>query len=244
MKQLKQNYGSEVDFNSQILTNENSTKNKIQSFLNSGILSYIDKDTDVFIFFSGHGTQIPDDDGDEEDGSDEALVPYDYSNANPYHTLIRDDDLYLYYQKIGEHSNKTFVIIDSCFSGGTMKSGILVKGFNVPFVTKTLGNMNRDVMESEIKNSSDNFLFLSAARGDQEAYPDFGDLHYSLFTHAIVKVLNTPADRNSDGLIDAEELLEAIDKEMSTIIQENRLKQQNPVLLNPAKIDFVIPVGK
>jgi metacaspase-1 len=28
--------------------------------------------------YSGHGTQIPDDDGDEADGMDEALCPVDY----------------------------------------------------------------------------------------------------------------------------------------------------------------------
>jgi len=244
VQKLKQTYGTDVDFKSYILTNENATKNKIQSFLNSAIFSYIDKDTDVFIFFSGHGTQIPDDDGDEEDGLDEALVPYDYSNANPYNTLIKDDDLYLYYQKIGEHSKRTFVIIDSCFSGGTMKSSVLTKGFNIPLVTKTLGGSNRDGMESEIKNPSDNFLFLSAARGDQEAYANFGNLSYSLFTHIFVKVLNQTADQNSDGQISPDELLKAVDRTMSEIIKENRLKQQNPVLLNPANINFTIPVGK
>ena len=125
-----------------------------------------------------------------------------------------------------------------------MKSSILTKGFNIPLVTKTLGGSNRDGMESEIKNPSDNFLFLSAARGDQEAYANFGNLSYSLFTHIFVKVLNQTADQNSDGQISPDELLKAVDRTMSEIIKENRLKQQNPVLLNPANIDFTIPVGK
>jgi len=48
------------------------------------------KDGDVvFCHFSGHGGKLRDDDGDEEDGFDETLIPLDYQKAGQ----IRDDDL-------------------------------------------------------------------------------------------------------------------------------------------------------
>lgn len=244
-QQLKQVYGSGVDFKSYILTNENATKNKIQSFLNSGIFSYIDRDTDVFIFFSGHGMRIPDDDGDESDNEDEVLIPYDYNEDNFYNTTVHDDDLYTYYQQISKKAGKTFVIIDSCHSGGTMKSTAIQKGIQLPYTTKAVGNLKHDGMENEIK-SSDDFLFLSASLESQPAWPNIGGLSYSLFTHAFVTALDKSTDKNSDGLISPTELYNAIKYEMTRVINNHnpKLQSQEPVLLNPANIDFTIPVGR
>jgi metacaspase-1 len=44
----------------------------------------------IFLHYSGHGTKVKDDDGDDKDGYDEALVPLDYKEVG----LLRDDDLY------------------------------------------------------------------------------------------------------------------------------------------------------
>lgn len=44
----------------------------------------------IFLHYSGHGSHVRDDDGDEEDGFDEVLVPLDFQSAG----MIRDDDLY------------------------------------------------------------------------------------------------------------------------------------------------------
>jgi metacaspase-1 len=44
----------------------------------------------IFLHYSGHGTKVPDQNGDEEDGYDEALVPSDYASAG----VILDDELY------------------------------------------------------------------------------------------------------------------------------------------------------
>ena len=43
----------------------------------------------LFLHYSGHGGQLPDDNGDEKDGYDETMVPLDYQTAGQ----IRDDDL-------------------------------------------------------------------------------------------------------------------------------------------------------
>ena len=40
---------------------------------------------------TGHGTKLRDQDGDEDDGYDEALVPLDFQEGAG---MIRDDDLY------------------------------------------------------------------------------------------------------------------------------------------------------
>ena len=48
------------------------------------------KSGDVFLLqYAGHGTQFPDDSGDEPDGKDEALCPVDMMTAG----FIRDDEI-------------------------------------------------------------------------------------------------------------------------------------------------------
>lgn len=68
---------------------------------------------DVIVFqYSGHGTQLPDHDGDEEDGTDESLVPYDYETG----AYLLDDDLGKIYARVPEGVNLT-CFMDCCHSG-------------------------------------------------------------------------------------------------------------------------------
>lgn len=87
------------------------------------------KPGDVAVFhFSGHGQQIEDDNGDEADGLDESIIPYDaplhYRPGADNH--FRDDllgeKLAILRTKLGEKGN-LLVIIDACHSG-TMTRGI------------------------------------------------------------------------------------------------------------------------
>jgi hypothetical protein len=57
-----------------------ATKNNILSSIDNWLIKGTVPGDKVLLFFSGHGVQIKDLNGDEEDGCDEALCP---SNANP-----------------------------------------------------------------------------------------------------------------------------------------------------------------
>jgi len=66
----------------------------------------------VVIQYSGHGSYVPDEDGDEPDGTDECLCPYDIYSKGP----ITDDELFdLYSAK--QRGVKLVMISDSCHSG-------------------------------------------------------------------------------------------------------------------------------
>jgi len=68
---------------------------------------------DVLVFhYSGHGSQVDDDSGDEWECRDEILVPYDHDWDNP----LRDDDLKAVFDRVPLQANLTF-ISDSCHSG-------------------------------------------------------------------------------------------------------------------------------
>lgn len=68
----------------------------------------------VFCHFSGHASQLKDDDwGEEEDGLDETLVPVDYRTAGQ----IRDDDLFDIFVHPMPHGVTVTCLMDCCHSG-------------------------------------------------------------------------------------------------------------------------------
>lgn len=78
----------------------------------------------VYIHFSGHGQQITDVNGDEEDGFDEAWIPYDamyaYSNSYKGENHLIDDEIATYLNKIKSKigaSGKILLVVDACHSG-------------------------------------------------------------------------------------------------------------------------------
>ncbi|MEQ8329804.1 MAG: caspase family protein [Longimicrobiales bacterium] len=83
----------------------------------------------VFFHYSGHGTQITDDNGDEVDGYDEALVPFDVPAQLPAgyagERLLRDDVLGGLLSelraRVGPEGN-VVVSIDACFSGSITRA--------------------------------------------------------------------------------------------------------------------------
>jgi hypothetical protein len=71
-----------------------------------------DKNTNLWIHFSGHGTRKYDRDGDELDGYDECIVPYDASSRG----YLRDDFFRFAFSKVYEGTN-VICTFDCCHSG-------------------------------------------------------------------------------------------------------------------------------
>ena len=79
---------------------------------------------DVYVHYSGHGQQIPDDDGDEPDGWDESWVawgaPMDPAEGYDFAQHVRDDDLRDALTAVRHHlgaSGTLAMTSDSCHSG-------------------------------------------------------------------------------------------------------------------------------
>ena len=72
----------------------------------------------AFVYYSGHGTQLEDDNGEESDGCDEALVPV---NEN-LDELIRDDTFGQPLRRLADRGAQVLAVVDSCFSGTIVKA--------------------------------------------------------------------------------------------------------------------------
>ena len=103
-------------FGTKLLLDAQATKAAMVSAITGLVGSAKNGDT-VAITFSGHGTYAPDTSGDESDGLDEALCPYDIFQGN----ALIDDELHQLFQqrKIGV---RVILISDSCHSGTVLRN--------------------------------------------------------------------------------------------------------------------------
>ncbi len=86
----------------------------------------------IYIHFSGHGQAVEDKNGDEADGWDEAIIPYDarikylkgiYEGENH----ILDDELEKYFTAIRNKIGKAgylYVVLDACHMGGASRGEV------------------------------------------------------------------------------------------------------------------------
>ena len=70
----------------------------------------------LVITYSGHGTWVPDSSGDESDGRDEGLCPYDIGSVGP----LLDDDIRRLFAK-RPAGVRILLISDSCHSGSVTR---------------------------------------------------------------------------------------------------------------------------
>jgi len=106
---------SSKGFNINIITDLTSIKptrdNILSSFKN--LLSNSKAGDLLLFFYSGHGSNTLDTNGDERDGRDEMIVPSDLK-------MIRDDELKTIIQQNLKQDVTLFAMFDSCFSGSVL----------------------------------------------------------------------------------------------------------------------------
>lgn len=141
MKPLLQKQGFKVN----ILTNNNATYNAIQTNFEK-LLKNVRTGDIVYIHLSGHGQAVEDINGDEDDGWDEAFIPYDAQRiyqkgiyAGEKHFL--DDELNKYLDairtKVGANGT-VYVVMDACHAGSSYRGeedadSTFVRGSDIGF---------------------------------------------------------------------------------------------------------------
>ena len=102
--------------NIQMVLDKAATKKGILDALDK-VLVQKSKAGDVVVFFySGHGTYVPDGNGDEPDGTDEALCPVD---AESIATLLLDDEMKPIVDRLADR--QSVYMFDSCHSGSGLR---------------------------------------------------------------------------------------------------------------------------
>ena len=136
---LKKNEFKEENIDT--LFNAKATKKSMEKALDDLYDKVGDGDI-VYFQFSGHGQQIQDDNGDELDGYDEALIPYDaaaaydpvtYKGENHFRDDLLGEKLNKIRKKIGSNGSLV-VLIDACHSGTATRDAGIKRGIEIPFM--------------------------------------------------------------------------------------------------------------
>jgi len=124
------------------LVNSNATKNGIVKALDD-LYNKVSEGDIVYFQFSGHGQQIEDDNNDEDDGYDEALVCYDA--AGRYDPVSYHGENHLRDDLLGEKLNKIrkkigtkgslVVLVDACHSGTATRDVMVKRGTGDAFAS-------------------------------------------------------------------------------------------------------------
>ncbi len=116
------------------LTNAEGTKqnifDKYRDHLVANVRKYYEatkkRDAVAMFQFSGHGSQVPDLDGDEryDDDLDETLVTYDSQDVEGRNFDITDDEIYLLTGELKQYTDNIVYIFDNCHSGSGTRDPI------------------------------------------------------------------------------------------------------------------------
>lgn len=226
-----------------LLTDSDATKSRILNEL-SKIQNRVSSNQTVIFYFSGHGSQLKDDNGDEDDGLDEVLCPYDFDSADKRNSSIVDDQISVILQNLCQRAANVVFIFDSCFSGSATKAlrSAMSDMRNVQFKTASQGSLGAENGKSalDLKDSS-NFAFISASKGNEPSLDTYDLFGHSLFTYFMLQALKGAADYNSNGNIDTNELYRYVSDEISKLSQEYGEYMQTPV---QDPLNKAIPVTK
>ena len=162
------------------LHNENATYRAVESLFTVELPKLSKPGDTVFIVWSGHGDHCPDDDGDEEDGLDEYLCPYDVDKEDP-RTFVLDDKLYAWIQKLEER--QIVLILDACYSAGMQKGP-----------GKTFDFFGDEIGRDKTKEKSTHIVFASSS-GNEISFVH-RSMKYSVFTYFLVEFLDK--DKHGD----------------------------------------------
>ncbi|MCD4695476.1 MAG: caspase family protein [Bacteroidales bacterium] len=152
----------------------------------------------LIVYYAGHG--MPD-----ENSKDAYLLPVDGSSEIKQ-TAVKLEDLYSQLSNVP--TKQVTVLLDACFSGAA-RDGMLAEGRGVKIKPK----------ENILKG---NFVVLSAASGEQTAYP-YKDKEHGLFTYYLLKKL-----QETKGDVDIGSLSDYVNMNVSqkSVIKNN--KSQTP----------------
>ncbi len=169
------------------LENSQSNYANIKSMITGWLVRNVEKNDRVLIYYSGHGSRIPDTNGDEADDMDEVLILYDAEivageDYNSLKNVVIDDELYKWLAKIP--SEKIYFYVDACNSGTAYKSfnlggkngnnslnlkqDVRIKFAAYPKMPKVRYKEEKS-MATEISQELPNVVFLSAAKDSEFA---------------------------------------------------------------------------
>ena len=159
-----------------LLLDRDASRTGIKAELTERLPAVVQPNDLVVFYFAGHGSQAWDLNGDEADGLDETLAPYDAQRGST-ESDITDDELAEWIQKLP--TRNVTVILDNCHAGtGTRAVTPFARPRSLnrrindlprPGGTRSVGNAARPEIQPTNLASNADVLEIAAAQADQVA---------------------------------------------------------------------------
>ena len=188
--------------------NDHATKGDFEKYFEKWLPNNVEKDSTVFVYYSGHGAPNP------KSGS-AYLVPYD---GDPSFIDETGYSLKRMYAALGKLPAKEVIVaLDSCFSGAGGRS-VLAKGAR-PLV-----------MNLNTAPPAKNMTVLAASSGEQisSTYDEKG---HGLFTYFMLKGIRNEDVVKQDGSLDIPALFDYVKPQVQSIARKKYNNEQTPQLI-------------
>jgi len=187
-----------------VLEDEEATRAGIQAAFRTHLGQARQGDVALF-YYSGHGHQVTDDDGDERDGYDEALVPHDNGGRETGAHYLRDDDLDALKREVA--TDELVFIIDACHSGTATRGEAASRGHEIPAGPPAeLRGEGEDEGGGFLGDAPRGYVMLSATRAGEPAVErrvGEGTEVMGAFTWLLVQELRRAGEHNTWGQVGA-----------------------------------------
>lgn len=183
-----------------LLDDQATSRNVIREF-RSWLSDGVNPEDRVVFYFSGHGSNIPDLNGDEADGVDEVLLAHDVRRVTREGkrtlTGVVDDDTMASLIS-GIPSDNIWIIVDACHSG-TVTRAVMLDNlslgdkpvFEKSFTYAGMPEGNQFVFDREFTAEDEpNFVSMSAAGDNEKALGGFSG---GIFTIGLAKAIEEAA---------------------------------------------------
>jgi hypothetical protein len=237
-----------------VLQDARATKRNILRTFRSWLIDSTRPGDRVVFYYSGHGSQVPDRNGDEKDGQDETLSPHDTGVESKQLTnQVTDDEVHGLLAQLEGRS--VTLIIDSCHSG-TISRAFASQAEASEHRVRTIippsaaavsrGAVEANRVEEAFVRASSPAIVWSAATAGQLSYENGGE---GTFTKAFWEgSAGRRADRNANGVVTNAELLDYTRGETQKYCQASETCRRlgfTPQLEAPAAAMVVpfVPIG-
>ncbi|WLR94199.1 caspase family protein [Shinella zoogloeoides] len=231
-KLLKEKQGYAAD-SIRVLLDKDATRAAILASIDEWLIAGTQPGDRVYIYFSGHGLQVKDQSGDEEDGLDEALSTYDIAAGDgDWNNVILDDEIDAMLAKLKDRD--VSIVIDACHSGTISRSlstqvgeamesaRFLPRPHAKPVEEVKMRGLRIDVAVVDKPDivKENGVEAWSAASSYQVAWDDTRlppEERHGVFTLSYVNGHEiSTADSNGNGIVSNAELLEYVKKQSQT----------------------------
>ena len=223
------------DSDIKMLLDSEATRDNILALIEDWLIDGTEDGDEVFLFFSGHGFQQPDVNGDEADRLDETLVPVDVAVTKDGTAtgMITDDEMAALMSHLS--GRRVDVIVDACHSGTStrfapvfdddwryVKSPRRADGRPLQIVVPgrkrgVAGSLPESFLSTkDLGLDRTDLTVWTAVKAEQKALVDeeSADEFVSVFTRRILwGVRDGKADRDRDGVVARSELYDFLVKE-------------------------------